>query len=56
MWESNTLSTWKFQKENPYVTILNKQKCLFSKMKDRIVKQFLSGVGISGREENISKG
>jgi hypothetical protein len=29
--------------ESPRIAILNKQKCLFSKMKDRKVKQVLSG-------------
>jgi hypothetical protein len=33
-----------------------KKKCLFSKMKNRKVKQVLSGVGSRGRREDIKKG
>jgi hypothetical protein len=35
--------TWKSHNEIPYIGIISKQKCLFSKMKDRKVKQILSG-------------
>jgi hypothetical protein len=31
--------TWKYNSETACVAILNKQKCLFSKMKDRKIKQ-----------------
>jgi hypothetical protein len=33
---------WKCHGETPYIAISNKQKCLFSKLKDRKVKQVLS--------------
>jgi hypothetical protein len=34
--------TWKCHNETPCVAILNKQKCHFSKMKEKKVKQVLS--------------
>jgi hypothetical protein len=34
---------WKYHKETPYIAILNKQKCFFSKMENRKVKQVLFG-------------
>jgi hypothetical protein len=37
------------------ITILNKQKYLFSKMEDRKVKPVLSGGGTSGSGEDIRK-
>jgi hypothetical protein len=36
--------------ETPCIAILNKQRCLFSKMENRKVKQVLPRVGTSGRE------
>jgi hypothetical protein len=42
--------------ETPCIAISNKHECLFSKAQDRNVNQVLSGVGISGRGEDIRKG
>jgi hypothetical protein len=39
------IHTWKCNNETPCIAILNKQKCLFSKKKDRKVEQVLSAVG-----------
>jgi hypothetical protein len=38
------------------IAVLNKQKCLYSKMEDKKVQQELSGVGTSGRREDMRKG
>jgi hypothetical protein len=34
---------WKCHNKTPFIDILNKQKCLFSKTENRKVKQVLSG-------------
>jgi hypothetical protein len=51
---------WKCHKETPCVATLNKQKCLFSKLEDRKVKQVLSGgvvpVGGGGHKERMEEG
>jgi hypothetical protein len=47
--------TWKCHNETPYIAILNKQKFLFSKTKEKKLKQVL-GVGTSGRGKDIRKG
>jgi hypothetical protein len=46
---------WKYHSETPYIAILNKQKCLFSKM-EKAAKQVLSEklVPVEG-EEDIRK-
>jgi hypothetical protein len=48
--------TWKCHNETPVIAILNTQKCICSKTKNRKVKQDLSGVGTSRRGEDIRKG
>jgi hypothetical protein len=48
--------TWKCHNETPYIVILNKQKCLFSKMKEGKINRSCLGVGTSGRGNYIKKG
>jgi hypothetical protein len=48
--------TWKCYNETLCVAILNKQKCLLSKTKDRKVKQVLSGCRYSVMREEIRNG
>jgi hypothetical protein len=38
----DTIYTWKDHNEILFIDILNKQKCLFSKIEDRKIKQELS--------------
>jgi hypothetical protein len=54
---------WKCHKENPSTATLNKEKCLFSIVENRKVKQVLSrgngtSVGVGGGEykERVHKG
>jgi hypothetical protein len=48
--------TWNCHNETPYFHMLNKQKCLFSKTKDRKVKQVLSEGWHQWEGEDIRKG
>jgi hypothetical protein len=50
------LYTWKYHNETPCTAAFNKQKCLFSKTKDRKVKWVLSGGWHQGEKEDIEKG
>jgi hypothetical protein len=40
--QENNIYTWKCHNETSCIANLNKQKCLFSKMENRIAKQILS--------------
>jgi hypothetical protein len=46
---------WKCHNETFCIDIINKQKCLLSKMEDRKVNRSCLGVGTSGRGKDISK-
>jgi ferredoxin-like protein FixX len=48
--------TWKCHNETPCIDILNKQKCLSSKMKDRQIKQVLPSDCNQWRVDNMRKG
>jgi hypothetical protein len=48
--------TWKCHNEILCIDVLNKQKCLFSKVEDRNVNQVLSGGGFQWEGEDIRKG